>query len=571
MRIENYRTATQALIKSRVLGVILLEYLSIQGFAIIEELAMPFKPGLTVLTGETGAGKSIIVDALKTVLGEKVDLSAVRTGEDTARVQAAFGGSIPELPAGIDPDASEEIIIGRDIRREGRGRATVNGTLITIPHLKEMGDQMVDLHGQHEHQSLLKTSAHLQALDSFASLEMKKQEFANVFMELEQIKKKLNTVEQDKRDRLARLEYLRYVIGELEAADLDPDEEETLRGEEKILAAAEKLLHTASLALEEIYQAEGSAVETVRRSAVDLKQMVDTDGRLCEVVDLVEGAGVQLEEAGHFLRDYASTLQADPNRLEEIHGRLSFLADLKKKYGPSLEDVLTTMNDSKEELARIEEDETDLEVLKSCEKDLADRAMEMAVNLSRERKKHALPLESSVQGELQDLAMDKVSFSASFEETGMTETGIDSVEFLISPNPGEPLMPLRKIASGGELSRVMLALKRILAGAHAVPTLVFDEVDAGIGGRVAAVLGRKLQDIAVHHQVLCITHLAPVAACAHHHIMVEKDEVKGRTVVRARYLEDEQRVEELARMMGGIEVSSGIVRSARELLEEARG
>ena len=547
----------------------MLEFLSIKGFAIIDEIAMPFKPGLTVLTGETGAGKSIIVDALKTVLGEKVDPSTVRTGEDTARVQAAFGGSIPELPAGIV--ASDELIISREIRREGRGRAAVNETLITIPHLKEMGDQMVDLHGQHEHQSLLKTSAHLQALDSFASLEMKKQEFANVFMELEQIKKRLNTVEQDKRDRLARLEYLRYIIGELEAADLDPDEEETLRGEEKILAAAEKLLHTASLALEEIYQAEGSAVETVRRSAVDLKQMVDTDSRLREVVDLVEGAGVQLEEAGHFLRDYASSLQADPNRLEEIHGRLSFLADLKKKYGPSLEDVLKTMNDAKGELARIEEDETDLEVLKSREKDLAARAMEMAVNLRRDRKEHALPLESSVQRELQELAMDKVRFSVSFEETGMTETGIDSVEFLISPNPGEPLLPLRKIASGGELSRVMLALKRILAGAHAVPTLVFDEVDAGIGGRVAAVLGRKLQDIAVHHQVLCITHLAPVAACAHHHIKVEKDEVEGRTVVRAMYLEDEQRVEELARMMGGIEVSSGIVRSARELLEEAHG
>jgi len=547
----------------------MLEFLSIKGFAIIDELALPINPGLTVLTGETGAGKSIIVDALKVVLGEKVDLSAVRTGESTARVQAAFKASDMDLPDGVD--AQDELIIGREIRREGRGRATVNGTLITIPHLKEMMDQMVDLHGQHEHQSLLKTAVHLQTLDSFASLDHRKKEFAELYRELMEIRERLDTIERDKRDRLARQDYLRYVANELQSADLGSDEEEKLRSEEGILGAAEKLLHTASLALEDLYQSEGSAVETVRRSAVDLKQMMETDGRLSEVVQLIEGAGVQLEEAGHFLRDYASAVQADPHRLEEIHSRLALIETLKKKYGPSMEEVLRTLEEAKQELALIEESETDMETLKSQEVQLTAKAGKLAFSLSQDRKKRALSLEGLVQTELMDLAMDKVRFSVSFEETGMSETGIDAVEFLISPNPGEPLMPLRKIASGGELSRVMLALKRILAGADAVPTLVFDEVDAGIGGRVAAVLGRKLQDIARHHQVLCITHLAPVAACAHHHIMVEKTEEKGRTVVRTRYLEDEERVDELARMMGGIEVSSGIVRSARELLEEARG
>ena len=547
----------------------MLEFLSIKGFAIIDELALPINPGLTVLTGETGAGKSIIVDALKVVLGEKVDLSAVRTGESAARVEAAFRASDMDLPDGVD--AQDELIIGREIRREGRGRATVNGTLITIPHLKEMMDQMVDLHGQHEHQSLLKTAVHLQTLDSFASLDHRKKEFAEVYRELMEIRERLDAIERDKRDRLARQDYLRYVANELQSADLGSDEEEKLRSEEGILGAAEKLLHTASLALEDLYQSEGSAVETVRRSAGDLKQMMETDGRLSEVVQLIEEAGVQLEEAGHFLRDYASAVQADPHRLEEIHSRLALIETLKKKYGPSMEEVLRTLEEAKQELALIEESETDMETLKSHEVQLTAQAGKLAFSLSQDRKKKALSLEGSVQTELMDLAMDKVRFSVSFEETSMSETGIDAVEFLISPNPGEPLMPLRKIASGGELSRVMLALKRILAGADAVGTLVFDEVDAGIGGRVAAVLGRKLQDIARHHQVLCVTHLAPVAACAHHHIMVEKTEEKGRTVVRTRYLEDEERVDELARMMGGIEVSSGIVRSARELLEEARG
>jgi len=547
----------------------LLEFLSIKGFAIIDELALPFHPGLTVLTGETGAGKSIIVDALQAVLGEKIDLSVVRTGESAARVEAAFGGTVMDLPDGID--VCDELIIGRDIRREGRGRATVNGTMITIAHLKEMGDRMVDLHGQHEHQSLLKTAVHLQALDSFASLNHRKQEFSDVYRELMKIREGLDNMERDKRDRLARLDYLRYVINELQSADLGLDEEERLRNEESILGAAEKLLFTASSALESLYQGEGSAVETVHHWAGELKQMVETDGRLREVVQLIEEAGVQLEEAGHFLRDYSSAVQADPYRLDDVHERLALIGTLKKKYGPTMQEVIGTLEESIQELALIEEGETDLETLKSQEVQLSARAGELALSLSQDRKKKALLLEGSVQTELQDLAMDKVRFSVSFEKSGMSETGIDEIEFLISPNPGEPLMPLRKIASGGELSRVMLALKKILAGADAVGTLVFDEVDAGIGGRVAAVLGRKLQDIARHHQVLCITHLAPVAACAHHHIMVEKTEEKGRTVVRTRYLEDEERVEELARMMGGIEVSSGIVRSARELLEEARG
>jgi len=547
----------------------LLEYLSIKGFAIIDELSLPFNPGLTVLTGETGAGKSIIVDALKAVLGEKVDTSVVRTGQDTALVQAAFREPALDLPEGI-VSSDDEFIVVREIRREGRGRATVNGTMITIPHLKEMGDHIVDLHGQHEHQSLLKTSVHLRALDSFASLDPEILEFADVFTRLMQTRKRLEKIEADKKDRLARLDYLRYVTSELKAADLHPDEEGKLREEEGILGAAEKLLYTAGSALEALYQAEGSAVETVRRCAGDLRQMVGTDGRLREVAELVEGAGVQLEEAGHFLRAYTGTVQADPGRLEEIQERLALIASLKKKYGPSIDQVLGTLEEARQELALIEEGETDLDTLKAGEEELASLAGELALGLSRARKERAPMFESSVQKELQDLAMDKVRFSVSFRPVEMKETGIDEVEFLISPNPGEPLMALRKIASGGELSRVMLALKRILAGADAVGTLVFDEVDAGIGGRVAAVLGRKLQDIARHHQVLCITHLAPVAACAHHHIRVEKAEERGRTVVRTRYLAEEERVEELARMMGGIEVSSGIVRSARELLEEAR-
>lgn len=547
----------------------MLEYLSIRGFAIIDELQLPFHPGLTVLTGETGAGKSIIVDALQAVLGEKVDLSVVRAGESGARVEAAFRAPEIDLPEGYE--ALDELIIGREIRREGRGRSTVNGAMITIAHLKEIGECMVDLHGQHEHQSLLRTSVHLDALDSFASLVERRQEFAGLFQELTDVRNRIAAVERGEKDRLARLDYLRYVTQELQAAGLVPDEEPRLLEEERILGAAEKLLATAFKALEDIYQGEGSVAETVRKRAGDLKQLVKTDGRLSEVVALLDEAGVQLEEAGHFLRDYAASVQADPRRLDEIHERLGLIATLKKKYGPSMEEVLKTLADAEAELTRMEEGEEDQGALRSRETALAARSGDLARKLSLDRKERASSLESAVRKELADLAMDKVRFEVSFQDTSMNETGIDEVQFLISPNPGEPLMPLRKIASGGELSRVMLALKRILAGADAIGTLVFDEVDAGIGGRVAAVLGLKLQEIARHHQVLCITHLAPVAAYAHHHIVVEKFEERGRTVVKARYLETEERVDELARMMGGIEVSSGIIQSARELLEEASG
>ncbi|MGD8353364.1 MAG: DNA repair protein RecN, partial [Pseudomonadota bacterium] len=417
----------------------------------------------------------------------------------------------------------------------------------------------------------LKTSVHLNALDSFGELDAKRQDFAYVYTDLTRVREKLKNSRKDERERVARLEYLRYVTGELESAGLQVGEEDRLHEEETILAAAEKLRQAATTALEDIYQADGSAVEAVSRCISELRHLMETDTRLGEPVQLLEESVVQLEEAGHFLRDYSSAIQADPQRLDQIQERLAFLAGLKKRYGPSLEDVINTLEQSRRELLLLEDGEFDIEELRSQEAGLSATAVSLAEDLSRSRKEKALPMEGSVRKELRDLAMDKVEFSVALEKTEMSESGADRVEFLISPNPGEPLMPLKKIASGGELSRVMLALKRILAGAHQVSTLVFDEVDSGIGGRVAAVLGRKLQDIARYHQVLCITHLAPVAACADHHVVVEKIEDKGRTVVRTRYLEDEERVEELARMMGGIELSSGIVKSARELLEEARG
>ncbi len=562
----------------------MLEFLSIKGFAIIDEVDLPFEPGLTVLTGETGAGKSIIVDALQVVLGDKVDSSVVRTGQASARVEATFSynpnnHTASKLAEDDGPSSSNQFVVVREVRREGRGRASVNGSMTTVPSLRELGNGLVDLHGQHEHQSLLKTSHHLDALDAFAGSLSLRQEYLDLFEELSKVRRQILNLEKGSQDRHARTDYLRYVVKELEGADLSPDEEEKLAEEERILGSAEKLLHDAASALESLYQGEDSAADRTRSAAGSLGALVDTDARLGEIVELVEGAGTQIDEAAHLLRDYTSRVQTDPRRLEEIGDRLSLLQNLKKKYGPTLEKVLETLEQSRQELADMDEGQFDAEELRKREGELLQRAQELAGNLSKMRVSAAADLGKRVETDLADLAMEKVRFSVVFDEVEMCQTGIDDVEFLISPNPGEPLMPMRKIASGGELSRIMLALKRILAGASAVPTLVFDEVDAGIGGKVAAILGRKLREISLHHQVLCITHLAPVAACADQHISVEKVAVQGtgemagqeRTIVRARYLDEDERVAELARMMGGIKVTSGIERSARELLEEARG
>jgi DNA repair protein RecN (Recombination protein N) len=299
--------------------------------------------------------------------------------------------------------------------------------------------------------------------------------------------------------------------------------------------------------------------------------MIETDGRLEEIAGLLESAVTQLEEVGYQLRDYASRVEADPARLLQVQERLSLISSLRKKYGPTTVEVLRTLEDSRRELTIIEEGITGLDDLLAREADLALETASLAAELAGERRKAAASFQEKVQEELAQLAMEKVRFEVSFEEVPLGETGTDGLSFLISPNPGEPLLPLSKIASGGELSRVMLALKGILAGSDRVPTLVFDEVDAGIGGRVASVLGRKLKEIARHHQVLCITHLAPVAAFSDSHLLVEKSGKDGRTIVRVRYLEEGKRVEELARMIGGLEVTTSTIESAKELLEDARG
>lgn len=546
----------------------MLNHLNITAFALIDRLSLSFEKGMTVLTGETGAGKSIIVDALQVVLGDRVDPGMIRSGEALTRVEASF--LVPGGTEEGDPD-NGEIIVSREIPRTGRGKILIDGSLSPLSRLKDLGDGLVDLHGQHEHQSLLRTQAHLSALDSFAGTGDLRGRHEVLFREKAEISARIRSLEEGARERHARRDYLQFVVSELESAALDQGEEEDLKDEERVLASAERLLLTTGEVLDTLYQADSSLADGVGRAASSLRSLVEIDSRLAEAADLLGSSLAQMEEAAHLLRDYGGKVQADPDRLIQVSERLALMAGLKKKYGPTIAEVLAFLDSARSELEGLGTAEEDEGSLRRREAELGEALEKLAESLREGRRSAIADFERAVQVELKDLAMEKVRFSISLEEAPHGPGGWDSVEFLISPNPGEPLMPLRKIASGGELSRVMLALKRILAGGDAIPTLVFDEIDSGIGGRVAGVLGRKLKEISQHHQVLCVTHLAPVAAFADHHILVEKSQAGNRTVVEIRYLGGEERIRELARMMGGMEITPSVIESAKELLEETVG
>ncbi len=543
----------------------MLDLLKIRDFALVDELTLTFSPGLTVLTGETGAGKSILVDALQGALGEKVDPAMVRSGAELAVVEAAF--STPGAGEGED----DALVLRREVPREGKGRALIDGALTPLARLRERGDLLCDLAGQHEHQTLLRPAIHLALLDSFGGLTPDREAHSALFRQWRDATARLRDLSLRGKERAARIDYLRFVAGEIEGARIGEGEDQELLAEEKVLAQAERLREATLGAVDSLEQEEGAALGRLSRASTSLRDLSSVDPRLSEVVELLESARAQASEAVFQLSAYADRLSGDPARLEEVASRLALLGSLKKKYGPSLAEVAAAGEKAASELAALTGAEEDAGALAARERELAAQVKASGEELSGKRRKAAARMEKKVMGELAELGMEKTRFAVSLAPQEPGDSGSDAVEFLLSPNPGEPLLPLRKIASGGELSRVMLAVKAVLSAADAVPTLVFDEVDAGLGGQAGRVLGRKLRALSAERQVLCITHLAPVAACAHHHIKVEKVQSGGRTVVRARLLTREERVAELARMLGGAGPGPKMVASARELLEASGG
>jgi DNA repair protein RecN (Recombination protein N) len=560
--------------------------LNIRNFAIIEEAHLEFGAGLNVLSGETGAGKTIILSALGLLLGSRASPDMIRAGEKEAVVEGLFElegeAAIPE-PAACDRDAGRRQLLIRRVIAEGGGRSrvTIDGDLATVQSLGKIGASLVQVYGQHEQHSLLRAESHREILDRYANLDDQLASYRECFARAGEIQSRLQELNRRERERADLLELARFRASELERAGLAVGEDEDLARERTVLANAGKLAAAATEAEQALYGADGAATDTVAHAEAQLLDAVALDPKLGDALEMIKSARANLEEAARALGAYASKIEADPTRLEEIDNRLQELARLKRKYGGSIETAIETLERSRAEISELEGISESKAQVEAAMKSALDELAAHANKLSSIRHRAAADLGRKMEAELKTLGMRSPGFEprlgaiaseeAGFLHEGTTlgALGIDTVEFYLSPNVGQPAMPLLRIASGGELSRVMLALKRLEAQRRGVATMIFDEVDAGIGGAVAQVVGRKMKQLSRFHQILCVTHLAQIAAFADRHLTVEKEERRGSTRSRVMVLEPDDRTEEIARMLGG-EVSDKFRRAARELLDRAR-
>lgn len=557
----------------------MLTALTIKNYAIIEQLHVEFGSGLNVLTGETGAGKSILVDALNLLLGSRASGEMIRTGEEEAAVEALFQLREEEnlnLLGQMGLGESDEVLIRRVISRSGKSRTFFNGQLITLHMLQKIGEELINIYGQHEHQDFLESARHVDILDFAGNLLPLRQAYQEIYRQWIEASSALGELQAQQKQRSDRLALLNFQAKEIAQFDPNPEEEIEFLSERARLLHAEKLYAIAHEGFEVLYGETGSVFERLKFTLQRLREGEKIDTALEPLAQRLESAIFQLEDIASSLRTYRDKIFFDPKRLEIVESRLDEYSKLKRKYGPALEDVLTYKRKIDEELGILENLEGRITELQKIVDQQHDRALASARELSDQRRKVGLELGRKVAKELSTLGMKKVCFEVRVEaiaqgESGLrlNEKGSDRVEFLISPNPGEDLKPLAKIASGGELSRIMLALKRIFAEESPVKTMIFDEVDAGIGGGTAEVVGRKLKDISQQHQVFCITHLAQIASFGDIHFKVSKRVQGGRTFVEVSPLKDKERVEEIARMLGGIKITGKTIDYAREMLQNS--
>ena len=564
----------------------MLKNLRIKNYALVEDLEVEFHSGLNVLTGATGAGKSIIVGAVNLVLGERASFDVVRTGFDTAIIEATFELEPDQIfknlltPLGISsPD--NVLIIRRDVSTKGVSRCYVNDRQITLGSMKMIGDKLADLHGQHEHQSLLNIDRHIEYLDHYSNLDDLLASVSQNYYRLKERQKQLEELEKSKKLDQERKALYDFQIKEIEKANLSWGEEEKLIQDKKILENIEELYQLSSSVYQNLYEGEGSIQERLAICSKEIKRGAELDSRLKEPKDNLEASLFQLQELSRFLEGYKDSLEFDPEKLEMIRERLNLINTLKKKYGNTINEILNYAEKIKQDLNRIENKDQMIEDLKEEIKTLSEIFKRDCLLLSQKRKTKALDLAKKIQTTLSGLGMEKtkleVKITSQEDENGLLEIdgrryfvdekGVDQVEFFVSPNPGEELKPLAKIASGGEISRLMLALKSIIAKRDQVPTMIFDEIDVGIGGEVASSVGRSLKNLASPHQVIVITHLQQIASFADHHFKVFKESSKGRTVTKIKKLEDQERVKEIARMISGEKVSELALKQAKEMIK----
>jgi DNA repair protein RecN (Recombination protein N) len=557
----------------------MLQELRIKNFAIIDELNLTFSKGLNILSGETGTGKSIILNAVQLLIGDKATEELIRSSEEEASIEALFDISGNwEVKDGMEEKSQrfsikgeeDSLLVRRVISRSGRGRAFINGNLATLGMLSEIGEKLLSIYGQHEHQSLQRVETHIDILDEFGGLLELRQEFQKHFQEFGSLSEEVKRIREEKERRIRECDLMAFQSKEIEASGIQIGEEEALKEERNVLTHAQKLMAFANVSEEMLYGERGSAIERIQSILNQGREIGMIDPSLSPPLKTLESALIQLEEVAFALRDYSRRIEINPMRLEEIENRLEEIDRLKRKYGPTVEEVLVFKRRVDEALRSFTSDGEKLLQLEVLLEPLLGEVIALAKKLSGERRRVASELKRSVEKELGSLGMKKSSFEVHMGESPLSLKGVDRVEFLISPNIGEEVKPLAKIASGGELSRIMLAMKRILAKIGGRQILIFDEVDSGIGGAIAEVVGRKLRELSKHHQVICVTHLPQIACFAENHYSVKKEVRAGRTITIVDRLEKEAIVDEVARMLGGVKVTEKTRAHAKEMIENAR-
>ena len=551
----------------------MLQLLHIENIAVIEEADITFDEGFNALTGETGAGKSIVIDAMGAVLGQRTSRDLIRTGAAKAFVSAMFSG-VPPLPVleecGMEAEDGE-LLLQREIYADGKNACRVGGRPVTVAQLRRIGGALLNIHGQHDGQQLLDEEQHGAYLDSFGRVEAELGAYAACYEAMEVTRKKLKSLQMDEAEKERRMDSLTFQIQELEKAQLKPGEEETLLQRRNLLRNSEKFMSAVQGAVWSLTGGDdgGGAVSELREAAGAVSGVKGLDDRFGQLHERLENLYSEAYDVAETLRDLQDSFDFSPQELDELEGRADLLYRLKKKYGPTVEDMLAYLEKCREELDQIAfAADTTARLEKQLEKERG-RAMKAARALSEARKAAAKQLEERIQEELRQLDMPKVRFAICFEEKEPDALGIDVVCFLMSANVGEELRPINKVASGGELARIMLALKNVLAENELIGTLVFDEVDTGVSGRAAQKVAEKLAQVSRRKQVLCVTHLPQLAAMADTHFSVEKGEREGRTYTRVLRLDRERRKEELARLTGGQRVTSALLAGAEELLDAA--
>jgi len=565
----------------------MLNELHIRDFAIIEDLRLIINPGFVVFTGETGAGKSIIIDAVEMILGGRADSTFVRTGSDVALIEGLFAlksSAQERVNRILDQegllDDPEQLVIGREIRREGRNICRVNGRVVTLNLLSEIGELLVDVHGQSEHLSLLRVSEHISLLDRYADDDDFLQSYKEQYQTLGEVRQQLEQLRKQEQDSARKMDFLTFQINEVDSATLQLGEDEVLLEERSRLANAEQLARQteeAIAALDGQLEGQESAVDLLGRVAHSTSGLAKIDQSMVDAQSQAQAIIEQVSELVRRLRLYREEILFNPQRLNEVEERLNMITTLKRKYGGSIDEVLSQAESAREELENITHAEERLKELTGEEDALLHRLGNLGEQLTQTRQNAGERLTKAIEHELEDLHMQGANFGLTQHwdddpsgvpvgdrHVALGPTGLDHIEFLVAPNPGEGLKPLVKIASGGETSRLMLGLKGVLAQADRTPTLIFDEIDQGIGGRVGAIIGQKLWKLTPKHQVLCITHLPQLASFGDQHIRVEK-QVKGeRTITLTHSLSESERITEMASMLGG--VTEANLESATELL-----